>query len=135
MNGLIPQLSSVTPAALYKQPVEHIKVEKPIHIYNYEGSGHCRYGIQNFKTSVHVNILRILTIYSRFVRETLDMLEIPYISHNLGFGSPKRKEFEAMSGKMQFPYLVDENTGKRMFESTDIVRYLYETYAPRLKKE
>jgi glutathione S-transferase len=71
----------------------------------------------------------------RFVRETLDTLEIPYIAHNLGKGSPKRKEFESMSGKMQFPYLVDENTGKRMFESTDIVQYLYDTYAPRLKKE
>jgi len=109
-NTLIPQLPRITPQALFKQePVEHITIEKPIHIYNYEGSGHCR-----------------------FVRETLDILEIPYIAHNLGKDSPKRKEFAAMSGKMQVPYLYDENTGKRMFESTDIVRYLYNTYSPRL---
>jgi glutathione S-transferase len=69
------------------------------------------------------------------VREALDTLEIPYISHNIGKGSPKRREFIAMSGKMQVPYLVDDNTGKHMFESTDIVKYLYDTYSPRLKKE
>jgi glutathione S-transferase len=32
------------------------------------------------------------------------------------------------SGKMQVPYLADPNTGKAMFESADIVRYLYATY-------
>ena len=69
------------------------------------------------------------------MREALDVLEIPYTAHNMGKGSPKRREFEAMSGKMQFPYLVDENTGKHMFESTSIVQYLYDTYSPRLKKE
>lgn len=28
----------------------------------------------------------------------------------------------------QFPYLVDENTGRALYESDAIVRYLYETY-------
>jgi glutathione S-transferase len=30
---------------------------------------------------------------------------------------------------MQVPYLLDPNTGIQMFESGDIRRYLYETYA------
>ena len=30
---------------------------------------------------------------------------------------------------MQVPYLVDPNTGVSMFESADIRRYLYDTYA------
>ena len=31
-------------------------------------------------------------------------------------------------GKAQFPYLVDPNTGREMYESDDIVRYLFDTY-------
>lgn len=31
-------------------------------------------------------------------------------------------------GKLQFPYLIDPNTGREMYESDDIVRYLYERY-------
>ena len=65
------------------------------------------------------------------MREALDSLEIPYYVHNIGKGSPKRDEFKKMAGKMQVPYIIDENTGKQMFESEDIVKYLYETYAPR----
>jgi glutathione S-transferase len=34
----------------------------------------------------------------------------------------------AKGGKAQFPYLVDPNTGKAMYESDDIVAYLYQTY-------
>ena len=30
---------------------------------------------------------------------------------------------------MKVPYLLDPNTGAQMFESADIRRYLYETYA------
>jgi len=30
---------------------------------------------------------------------------------------------------MMVPYLVDDNTGKAMFESADIVKYLNATYA------
>lgn len=66
--------------------------------------------------------------YCRLVRETLSTLEIPYVLHNVAKGSAKREAFVARSGKMQVPYLVDPNTGKEMFESADIVRYLEETY-------
>jgi glutathione S-transferase len=66
--------------------------------------------------------------YSRLVRETLCELELPHILHNVARGSPRRKAFVARSGKMMVPYLVDPNTGRSLFESADIVRYLNETY-------
>jgi glutathione S-transferase len=67
--------------------------------------------------------------FSRLVREKLCSLEIPYLLHNVGKGSPGRTAFRARSGKMQVPYLVDPNTNVEMFESSDIVTYLQETYA------
>ena len=39
-----------------------------------------------------------------------------------------RKEVVTKGGKAQFPYLVDPNTGKAMYESDDIVAYLFEEY-------
>jgi glutathione S-transferase len=50
------------------------------------------------------------------------------VLHNVGRGSSKRAAFKARSGKMMVPYLVDPNSGKEMFESADIVRYLESTY-------
>lgn len=66
--------------------------------------------------------------FSRIVREKLCTLELPYILHNVGKDSARRKDFVARSGKMMVPYLADPNTGKEMFESGDIVAYLDETY-------
>lgn len=67
--------------------------------------------------------------YCRLVREALCSLELPYLLHNVGKGSPRRVSFTKRSGKMMVPYLADPNTGKEMFESADIVAYLYRTYA------
>jgi glutathione S-transferase len=67
--------------------------------------------------------------YCRLARETLCELELPYVLHNVAKGSPKREAFVARSGKMMVPYLVDPNTGREMFESADIVKYLDATYA------
>lgn len=66
--------------------------------------------------------------FCRLAREALCELEIPYLLHNVGKGSPRREAFVARSGKMMVPYLVDPNTGKEMFESEAIVDYLYATY-------
>jgi glutathione S-transferase len=66
--------------------------------------------------------------YSRLAREALCELEIPYVLHNVAKGSAKRAAFEAMSGRMMVPYLVDPNTGEAMFESAEIVSYLRRTY-------
>jgi glutathione S-transferase len=67
--------------------------------------------------------------FSRMVREELCMLEIPYILHNVGRGSPSREAFVAHSGKMMVPYLVDPNASTELFESMDIVAYLEVRYA------
>lgn len=88
--------------------------------------------------------------YSRRVRELLCELEIAYLLRSTGkamwqdFGPPQlrntlfpdlpvegrcRRELLARTGRVQVPYLVDPNTGREMFESEDICRYLLETYA------
>jgi glutathione S-transferase len=79
--------------------------EQPLELWSFEGSPFCR-----------------------IAREKLCSLEIPYVLHNVGKRSPKRDAFVARSGRMRVPYLVDPNTGRAMFESADIVRYLEDTY-------
>jgi glutathione S-transferase len=66
--------------------------------------------------------------YSRRVRETLSELEIAYVLHNVARGSARRPELLERAGKVMVPYLEDPNTGVKMFESRDIVRYLESTY-------
>jgi glutaredoxin len=104
---LIPKKIS---SKAHNTTVEHPHIAKLLHLYNYEASPFCR-----------------------MVREALDSLEIPYVVHNHAHGSPKRQEYIHMSGKMQFPFLVDDNNGKRMFESAAIIEYLYKTYSPKKK--
>ena len=67
--------------------------------------------------------------YCRLARERLCELELPYLLHNVGKGSPSRPAFIARSGKMQVPWLADPNTGVELFESEAIVDYLDKTYA------
>lgn len=66
--------------------------------------------------------------FSRFARQALCELEIPYLLHNVARKSPRRKAFVEKSGRMQVPFLVDPNTQKTMFESYEIERYLRTTY-------
>jgi glutathione S-transferase len=80
--------------------------EKPLELWSFEASPFCR-----------------------IVRERLCVLELPYVLHNVGKGSPTRAAFVEMSGKMQVPYLMDPNTGEALFESADIVAYLNRVYA------
>tara|TARA_R110002072_G_scaffold43340_3_gene121734 strand:+ start:26670 stop:27422 length:753 start_codon:yes stop_codon:yes gene_type:complete len=70
--------------------------------------------------------------YCRLVREALTELDLDAEI----FPSPKsgtrfRPRLVARGGKAQFPYLVDPNTGVEMYESLDIVAYLFETYGRR----
>jgi glutathione S-transferase len=67
--------------------------------------------------------------FCRKVREALSILDLDAKV----LPCPKRgKRFrEALvkrGGKAQFPYLVDPNTGVEMYESDDIVRYLFAQY-------
>ncbi|MEM7678602.1 MAG: glutathione S-transferase N-terminal domain-containing protein [Myxococcota bacterium] len=80
--------------------------QKPLELYSFEASPFCR-----------------------LPRDMLCRLELPYILHSLGKGSPGRAAFVEKTKKMQVPYLVDPNTGVGMFESRDIVDYLEKTYA------
>ncbi len=74
--------------------------------------------------------------YCRKVREALCHLDLDVEIRPVPKKSPRRAELVARGGKMQAPYLVDPNTGREMYESDDIVRYLYTTYGdgrvPRL---
>ena len=46
----------------------------------------------------------------------------------VGKRSPRRDELVERGGRMMVPYLIDPNTGIEMYESNDIVAYLYATY-------
>lgn len=82
--------------------------EQPLELYSFEASPFCR-----------------------IAREALCRLELPYVLHNVGKGSPSRPAFVERSGRMMVPYLIDPNTQVSMFESADIARYLDATYALR----
>jgi glutathione S-transferase len=80
--------------------------EQPLTLYSFEASPYCR-----------------------IAREALCELELPYLLINVGKGSAERRAFRERAGQMMVPWLCDPNTGREMFESADIVRYLRETYA------
>ncbi len=70
--------------------------------------------------------------YCRIVREALTELDLDALI----YPCPKRgRRFRpiaaTLGGKMQFPLLVDKNTGVTMYESADIIAYLFETYGER----
>ena len=90
--------------------------------------------------------------FCRLVREKLSELEVGYINHNVareriqdigafGFhltlgkyqpskgGKRDRLMHEEIEGELLFPYLVDPNTGAKMYESQDIIDYLEAHYA------
>jgi glutathione S-transferase len=80
--------------------------EKPLALYEFESCPFCRK-----------------------VREALSILDLEAVIYPCPKGGPRfRREIERRGGKQQFPYLVDPNTGTEMYESDDIVRYLFERY-------
>jgi glutathione S-transferase len=88
--------------------VEHLgpRPERPLQLYDFEGCPYCRK-----------------------VREALSILDLDAQV----FPCPKggtlfRPEVRHRGGKEQFPFLVDPNTGKEMYESAEIVQYLFATY-------
>ncbi len=80
--------------------------EQPLELYEFEGCPYCRK-----------------------VREALSILDLEARIYPCPKGGPRfRPELIERGGKAQFPYLIDPNTGKELYESDDIVRYLFETY-------
>jgi glutathione S-transferase len=67
--------------------------------------------------------------YCRIVREVLTELDLDAVIYPCPKGGERfRKKLLERGGKAQFPYLVDPNTGVEMYESIDIIRYLYDQY-------
>jgi glutathione S-transferase len=88
--------------------------EKPLELYEFEACPFCRK-----------------------VREALSILDLDAVVHPCPKGGPRfRPEVVRRGGKAQFPWLVDPNHDVAMYESDDIVRYLFVTYGdgtvPRL---
>ncbi|HEX4916281.1 MAG TPA: glutathione S-transferase N-terminal domain-containing protein [Limnobacter sp.] len=70
--------------------------------------------------------------YCRLVREVLTELALDAEIYPCPKGGVRhRQTAEALGGKQQFPLLVDENTGTTLYESADIIEYLYSTYGKR----
>ncbi len=90
-----------SPAA--SQPIELLR------LYEFEGCPHCR-----------------------LVREVLTELDLDALILPCPRGGRRfRAEVVERGGKAQFPYLVDPNTGTEMYESADIIEYLFATYGQR----
>jgi glutathione S-transferase len=75
--------------------------------------------------------------WCRKVREALTVLDLEAVILPCPRGGRRfREEVMRRGGKAQFPYLVDPNTGKEMYESAEIVATLFEHYGagpvPRL---
>lgn len=70
--------------------------------------------------------------YCRLVREVLTELALDVDIYPCPKGGERfRGDVIKMGGKAQFPFLVDGNTGEKLYESADIIEYLYATYAKR----
>lgn len=70
--------------------------------------------------------------YCRLVREALTELDLDARIYPCPKGGKRfRPRAKALGGKLQFPFLVDPNTGTQLYESADIVAYLRRTYGGR----
>ena len=67
--------------------------------------------------------------FCRKVREALSILDLDAAIRPCPKGGTLyREEVRQRGGRSLFPYLVDPNGGIEMYESDDIVRYLFERY-------
>jgi len=70
--------------------------------------------------------------YCRLVREALTELDLDALVYPSPHGGQRfRPKAAELGGKQQFPFLVDPNSGARMYESADIIDYLYRRYGGR----
>jgi glutathione S-transferase len=80
--------------------------KQPLHLYEFEACPFCRK-----------------------VREALTMLDLEVMVYPCPKGGNRyRSVVQEKGGRLMFPYLVDLNTGQAMYESSDIIRYLFTTY-------
>jgi glutathione S-transferase len=70
--------------------------------------------------------------YCRLVREALTELDLDALIYPTPHGGKRfRPKVARLGGKQQFPFLVDPNSGESMYESADIIDYLYRSYGGR----
>jgi glutathione S-transferase len=70
--------------------------------------------------------------FCRKVREALSELDLEAAIYPCPKGGTRfRPRAIALGGRAQFPFLVDPNTQVQMYESDEIVTYLFETYGGR----
>lgn len=67
--------------------------------------------------------------YCRKVREALSILDLEAMIYPCPHGGARfRPIVQERGGKLLFPWLVDPNTGISLYESDDIVKYLFRAY-------
>ncbi|WP_290649041.1 glutathione S-transferase N-terminal domain-containing protein [Aquisalimonas sp.] len=70
--------------------------------------------------------------YCRVVREALTELDLDAHVYPCPKGGTRfRPRMESLGGRQQFPFLVDPNSRTMMYESADIIEYLYRRYGKR----
>jgi glutathione S-transferase len=70
--------------------------------------------------------------YCRLVREACTELDLDVEIYPCPKDSLIYRDFvKATGGKLQFPFLVDPNNGTQMYESMDIVAYLFKVYSDK----
>ena len=83
--------------------------EQPIELYEFEACPFCRK-----------------------VREAATTLDLPVLVRPCPRGGPRwRERARQLGGRSQFPFMVDPNTDTSMYESSDIVAYLFAHYGDR----
>ena len=93
---------------IYTRPAAH-KPAQPLELYEFEGCPYCR-----------------------LVREVLTELDLDAMIYPCPKkGQRFRPRVVELGGKAQFPFLVDPNTSRQLYESADIIAYLFETYGER----
>ncbi len=93
---------------IYTRPAAE-KPERLLELYEFEGCPFCR-----------------------LVREALTELDLDAMIYPCPKGGARfRPRAIELGGKAQFPFLVDPNTGRQLYESADIIAYLFETYGRR----
>ena len=67
--------------------------------------------------------------FCRLVREALTELDLDALIYPSPHGGKRfRPKVVKLGGKQQFPFLVDPNNGESLYESADIIDYLYRQY-------
>lgn len=70
--------------------------------------------------------------YCRKVRDALTTLDLDAMIYPCPKGGTRfRPKMREIGGKEQYPFLVDPNTGRSLYESDEIVRYLFDSYGPK----